>query len=129
MRDLSERLWNVRITCGDWAECLSPSVTVGTGVTGIVLDPPYSTGEHSVKYSADKHKSAGRDIADEVRQWAITVGESDEAKAGILKIALCGYESDKHPMPPNWITYKWKARGGYGSHGQVTREAIDPNQK
>jgi DNA adenine methylase len=125
-RVLSERLRNVRVTCGDWSECLGPSVSVGNGVTGIVLDPPYIVG---AEYYAAGKKQAGRNIAEEVRQWATQMGECDQSKAGQLKMVLCGYEDDKYPMPDNWITVKWKARGGFGNQGKVEREEIDPNQK
>lgn len=125
-RVLAERLINVRITCGDWSECLGPSVTVGNGVTGIVLDPPYIVG---AEYYASGKKQAGRNIAEEVRQWAIQAANSDEARSGYLKIALCGYEDDSYPMPDDWITLKWKARGGFGNQGAVKKEEIDPNHK
>lgn len=119
MRVLAERLRTVRITCGDWTECLSPAVTVGNGITGIVLDPPYTTGEHSIDYAADAHQAKGRDIANEVRAWAIRVGSVNG-----VKIALCGYESEKHPMPEDWLVQDWVALGGFSSTAKVERKEI-----
>lgn len=121
LRILADRLRTVRVTCGDWTACMGESVVdMGPGnITGIVLDPPYSAGEHNVKYAADAHQSAGRDIAEEVRQWAVS-----QSRVPNIRIALCGYESAKHPMPDDWFTYEWKAAGGFGNQGAVTRKLI-----
>ena len=106
MQVLSNRLRSVRVVCGDWTRVLGDSVTIKHGLTGIVLDPPYS---HDIRdeslYAHDN------DIAGDVRQWAIEHGRCPE-----LRIALCGY-ADEHAMPDDWSVYQWKARGGYGSQG------------
>jgi len=82
---------------------LGDSVTVKHGVTGVFLDPPYSSKEHSVTYSADS------DVGAQVREWAIANGDSRG-----LRIALCGYEGE-HVLPDSWECVAWKAQGGYGS--------------
>lgn len=110
---LATRLATVRVACGDWRRVLGESVTVGNGITGILLDPPYSTGEHSVKYAGDTHQAGNRDIADEVREWAIEAGNCSR-----IRIALCGYVSEHHKMPEDWIEKEWKATGGYGNQGE-----------
>jgi D12 class N6 adenine-specific DNA methyltransferase len=102
---LSERLRRVRIACGEWDRVLGPSVTEKHGVTGVFLDPPYSSDEHSVDYAVSG------DVAGAVREWAIGNGENPN-----LRIALCGYEGE-HQMPATWPMLAWKARGGYGSQG------------
>ena len=99
---LSSRLRNVRVACGEWHRVLGESVTVKHGITGVLLDPPYSADEHSVTYSADS------DVAAQVREWAINNGSNPD-----LRIALCGYEGE-HAMPHDWDCVKWKAQGGYG---------------
>ena len=104
-RELSERLRDVRICSGEWDRCLGESVTVKHGITGVFLDPPYSSDEHGVTYSADSDPSA------QVREWAIENGPNR-----MLQIALCGYEGE-HEMPQDWECVAWKARGGYGSQG------------
>lgn len=100
---LSARLRDVRVACGEWERVLGESVTVKHGLTGVFLDPPYSSGEHDVEYSAHT------DVAAEVRAWAIQNGENQD-----LRIALCGYEGE-HEMPASWECVAWKACGGYGS--------------
>jgi hypothetical protein len=104
-QELSERLRDVRVCCGEWHRVLGDSVTFRHGVTGIFLDPPYSEDEHEVTYSAHS------DVAHEVREWAIANGSNPD-----LRIALCGYEGE-HQMPDSWDCVPWKARGGYGSQG------------
>lgn len=103
--ELSNRLRMVRVACGDWTRVLGESVTVKHGLTGVFLDPPYSSSEHSLTYSAHS------DVGAEVRQWALENGEHP-----LLRIALCGYEGE-HDMPETWRCLAWKARGGYGSQG------------
>ena len=101
--ELSGRLRDVRIACGEWDRVLGDSVTVKHGITGVFLDPPYSSDEHDVEYGAHS------DVAADVRQWANENGDNPQ-----LRIALCGYEGE-HAMPDTWDCVAWKARGGYGS--------------
>ena len=101
---LQQRLRRVRVCCGDWKRIMGPSVIYGNGMTGIVLDPPYS---HEVRardlYAEDK------DVSAEVRAWAIEHGDDSR-----LRIVLCGYEGE-HDMPATWECVAWKANGGYGN--------------
>ena len=103
--DLSARLREVRIACGEWDRILGDSVTIKHGVTGVFLDPPYSADEHSVTYAAYTN------VSHAVREWAIENGNNP-----LLRIALCGYEGE-HQMSGSWECIAWKARGGYGSQG------------
>lgn len=105
MRDLAVRLRYVRVACGDWERVLTPSITFRHGTTGVVLDPPYGTGE--VDYSQGGNRSTG--IAEKVREWAIEQGENPD-----MRIALCGYEG-QFEMPEDWTVEEWKAAGGYSS--------------
>jgi hypothetical protein len=104
-QSLSVRLRDVRVTCGSWDRVLSPAVTVGNGITGVLLDPPYDSDEHSVRYAANTNVSGA------VRGWAIDNGGNPD-----LRIALCGYEGE-HVMPATWECVPWKAQGGYGNQG------------
>ena len=102
--ELSNRLRNVRVACGDWTRILGESVTVKHGITGVFLDPPYG-GDRNQEYAVD-----GKNIAADVEEWARENGENS-----LLRIALCGYEGDY--LLPGWHEVKWKAAGGYGSQG------------
>jgi site-specific DNA-adenine methylase len=108
MRQLAERLRNVRVCCGDWQRVCGPSVTVRHGVTGIFLDPPYSdeAGRTSDIYAQDSG-----DVAHAVREWAIEWGIHPRAR-----IALCGYEGE-HELPSGWECVAWKTQYGYGAQG------------
>lgn len=100
---LAQRLRGVRVVCGDWKRVLTPSVTTGHGVTGVVLDPPYDQKERAGNiYACESQVSA------EVRRWAIEHGDDEQ-----LRIVLCGYEGE-HAMPRSWRVVEWKAAGGYG---------------
>ncbi|WP_163869543.1 DNA adenine methylase [Myxococcus eversor] len=119
MQALAERLRHVRVCCGDWSRILSPNVTERIGVTGVMLDPPYSD-------AADRDPSiyAEEDlqVAHLVREWALENGDNPR-----LRIALCGYEGE-HEMPSSWRCVAWKAPGGYaaarGNHENALRERI-----
>lgn len=109
---LALRLRRVRVCCGDWRRVLTPSVTTYIGITGVVLDPPYSHNMRERCYSED------HDISADVREWAIAHGNDPK-----MRIALCGYEGE-HVMPDNWECVAWKAHGGYSrtERGRANRE-------
>jgi len=100
---LALRLRRVRVCCGEWDRIVTASPTWRIGLTGVLLDPPYGVEDRQGVYS---HES--RDLAAQVRQWAISNGDNP-----LLRIALCGYEGE-HDMPPTWSVVAWKAQGGYG---------------
>lgn len=110
MAALAERLANVRVCCGDWSRAMGPTPTVKLGLTGVLLDPPYS---HDLRdatcYAVES------DIGADVRAWAIEHGHDP-----LLRIVLCGYAGE-HEMPDGWTAVLWKAHGGYGLTGQRTR--------
>ena len=110
-RELSDRLRDVRVCCGDWTRVLGDSVTIIHGITGVFLDPPYAD---TANRCADLYAEDSLDVAHDVQEWAITNGENK-----LLRIALCGYEGE-HTMPSNWRCVPWKAQGGYGCQGKTT---------
>lgn len=101
---LSERLRAVRVCCGDWSRVCGPSPTTKQGLTGVFLDPPYSTeaGRQSELYRKDCLSVAHR-----VREWCLKNGDNP-----LMRIALCGYEGE-HEMPASWLCLPWKAKGGF----------------
>ena len=109
MRELAERLRNVRVCCGDWSRVCGPSVTVKHGITGIFLDPPYAA---EAERTSELYAQDSEDVAHAVREYALEWGNDPRAR-----IALCGYEGE-HDMPDSWECIAWKARGGYGSQGE-----------
>jgi len=66
---IAARLRRTRVTCGDWCRVLTPAVTHRHGLTGVLLDPPYTEGTRGL-YGEDSG-----DIASEVRAWAIENGD------------------------------------------------------
>lgn len=112
--ELQARLRRVRVCCGDWTRVLGPAVIFGSGITGILLDPPYG-GEERTKgiYAQD----CGR-VAADVRLWALERGDNPR-----LRIAMCGFEGE-HEMPAEWECVAWKSPSGYGGGKQRHRERI-----
>lgn len=104
MYQLSDRLRRVRVCCGDWKRILGPAPTTRIGTTAVFLDPPYA-----VEDRADVYGEESRDLAHEVREWAIANGDNPE-----LRIALCGYDTE-HKMPETWAELAWKANGGFAN--------------
>lgn len=121
MEALSERLRRVRICSGDWARVCGRVPTVNHGLTGVFLDPPYST---EAGRDVDLYSTEDLSVAHDVREWAIANGDNP-----LLRIALCGYDTE-HAMPDNWQVYRWFAQGGYANFGNgagktnKTREVI-----
>lgn len=115
---LAARLRRVRVCCGDWTRVVGPAVTTCIGITGVLLDPPYTVdaGRDPSLYAHDD-----LEVAHRVRAWALDHGDNSH-----LRIALCGYEGE-HEMPSSWRCVAWKAQGGYGNQGgntNRTRERI-----
>jgi len=111
---LSERLRRVRVCCGDWSRVLGPTPTTRIGVTGVLLDPPYSA---EAKRAKNLYAQDDLSVAHEVREWAIEHGDDP-----LLRIALCGYEGE-HAMPDSWRSVAWKASGGYGARNKDNQNA------
>lgn len=103
---LATRLRRVRVCCGEWDRILGPSPTSKLGLTGVFLDPPYTSDRDPNVYNEDSEGLSKR-----VRDWAIANGDNP-----LLRIALCGYEGE-HEMPSGWEKIAWKAHGGYGTQG------------
>ena len=108
MQLLAERIRRVRVCCGDWSRVCGPTPTAKQGLTGVLLDPPYTkkAGRKNGLYAKDD-----TDIGHAVKDWAAEWG-SDKR----MRIALCGYEGE-YEMPSDWECVAWKAKGGYGSQG------------
>jgi hypothetical protein len=90
---------------------VTPAITTGIALTGVVLDPPY--GEGTQEYAAGGNSDGS--IAQEAWTWAVANGNDP-----LLRIAVCAYD-DGREIPEGWTTYRWKAKGGYGvqSDGQA----------
>ena len=115
MRELHQRLRDVRVTCGDWGRVVKDSITTRNGLTAVFLDPPYTKGD--MDYSAG---GMGQGIADDVRAWCAENGSNPQ-----LRIVLCGHAVEHDALlAQGWHTRTWKAGGGYAR----TDEAIANRQ-
>jgi len=117
LHQVADRLRNVRMCCGDWSRVVSRSVTWRQGLTGVVLDPPYS---HEERYS--QLYRIEEDVGGAVRAWALANGGNP-----LLRIVLCGYDTE-HSMPGTWRSVSWTGKGGLGnqraSNTNRTRETL-----
>lgn len=107
IRFLHERTKDATVLCGDWARAVTPSNYSSTGITGIVLDPPYDEGMHSMRYA--NQSSDG--VAKKVTKWCMENGANPK-----LRIALCGYEGEHNILEKmGWKKIAWDAGKGYGA--------------
>ncbi len=107
MRDLQDRLRNVRVCCGDWSRVCGPTPTIKLGTTGVFLDPPYSD---KAGRDNDIYRCEDADVAHAVRAWCLEHGGDKR-----LRIVLCGYEGEHNNLEKHgWRVEEWKAHGGYG---------------
>lgn len=117
MQALCERLASVRVLCGDWARCVTPSLTTTIGLTGVFLDPPYGeeTGRDMRCYVEE-----GGDIAARCLEWCRANGDNP-----LLRIALCG-EAGEHDalLEQGWTCMAWR-RTGSASRGGSRAETRD----
>lgn len=106
MRALSQRLRSVQITCGDWSRVLTRSPlrldgAAGDRCAGVLLDPPYSTGDTRL------YSEQSQTISAEVRGWCLTADPTH-------RIVLCGYEDEHDAL----LAHGWrKVAGKSGSSG------------
>lgn len=126
MRQLSDRLRLVRVTCGDFERAVTPAVTVSHGPTGIIWDPPYTPDERCPRiYAQEDAKGTPRELT--TAQRAAARARELDAEFGrivrpsgepLLRQVFCGYEGE-HDFP-GWACVPWRARGGYGlqAHGR-----------
>ena len=112
MTSLANRFRNVRVCCGDWSRVCGPSVTTRLGMTGLFIDPPYSTAANRLEglYNQDSLT-----VAHDAREWAVNAGRDP-----LIRIVFAGYE-DEHQFPSDWHKEKWKAKGGYGTQAKQGR--------
>jgi DNA adenine methylase len=105
---LQARLRFVRVCCGDWSRVMGPSVTWKHGLTGIVLDPPYSAEEGRAPHLYRLEDLA---IAHYVRDWCEANGDN-----ALLRIVLCGYGTVHDTLLEHgWRRAMWTANGGLGN--------------
>jgi len=105
MRTLAARLERVRITCGSWERVLTPTPlrtrSGGDPVTGVLLDPPYST-------SHDLYAETEAGISCKVREWCHTAPND-------LRIVLCGYDNEHDDLlDAGWRVIQGKSGSGRG---------------
>lgn len=121
MGQLSQRLSRVRVCAGDWSRVLGPSPTYKLGLTGVILDPPYSAeaGRDNTLYAAESQT-----VAHDVRRWCLEDMTDERGgyagpryKHPLLRLVLCGYEGE-HDMPADWECVAWKTNGGYGNQSE-----------
>jgi hypothetical protein len=102
--ELSSRLRDVRICCGDWSRVVTPVVTSRHGTSAVFLDPPYDAETICKGLYAEEGS-----VSSDVRKWCLENGNNPD-----LRIILCGY-ADEHDMP-GWSVINGKAtNGGYGN--------------
>lgn len=99
--ELSDRLADVRVLCGDWSRAVKPTYTTQHGLTGVFLDPPYDT-DYKTYANSDP-------LLEAICGWCVDNGESEQ-----LRIALCGYEGT---LPIDltdhgWACHAWRSGGG-----------------
>ena len=106
INELSVRLRNVRVACGDWTRVVGNSVTVIHGQTALFLDPPYTA---EAGYAEGLYTHGDKSLGHTVAKWALEHGEDPK-----MRIAMCGYDGE-YQFPDSWECLAWKTAGGYGS--------------
>lgn len=116
MRELAERLRDVRVACGDWERVVKDSVTTRHGMTGLFLDPPYTKG--AMDYAAG---GVGTDLPMRVQAWCGKNGDNP-----LLRIALCGHAGEHDALlDAGWFTGRWTARKGYAASAEARQNSKD----
>ena len=109
-RQLSERLRNVRVVCGDWTRVCGGNWQSKMGICGMFFDPPYGIDDRDTEIY--HHDSTS--IAADVMAWARARGNNPK-----FRIALAGYEEYDTLIEHGWNKYSWEAVGGYANTGKA----------
>jgi DNA adenine methylase len=109
MRDLSARLKNVKVVCGDWSRVCGGNWQAKSKPCGMFFDPPYATqGRDEDIYHHDS-MTVGKDV----EVWCLERGANPN-----YRIVVAGYEDEyKSLVDAGWNMEEWKAGGGYGNSG------------
>jgi len=129
---LSARLRHVRIINGDWMGAVNGSykrvlttgaahtlpVRSGKGQCGVFLDPPYGDVGRGELYGA--HESFS--VAEEVRQWCLTVGDDPK-----WRIVYAGFDQEGTELvEAGWREIEWfrggHLKGGMGNTSKTTKK-------
>lgn len=125
-RDLSERLRNVRVVCGDWTQVCGGNWQDNIGTVGVFFDPPYALKIDQKYNRARVYSQESETVAEDVRRWCLERGDRDS-----YRIVLAGYDGEHDELESHgWSVHKWHTSGGYGktkrsddeSNGQANRE-------
>ena len=112
--DLSARLRNVKVVCGDWSRVCGGSWQALSGqiriLCGMFFDPPYGVEDRDTSvYHHD-----GTTVAGDVMEWVRERGASPD-----FRIVLAGYEEYADLVENHgWWSDGWNARGGYANQGK-----------
>jgi DNA adenine methylase len=107
-RTLGRRLERTRVFCGDFERVLTPAVTTQLGLTGVFLDPPYTS---KANRTTDLYAEDDLQVGERAFEWAIEHGEDPN-----FRIVFCGYENE-YKFPESWGCIPWKANGGMANQG------------
>ena len=115
MRELAERLRDVRVCCGDWKRVVTDGALSYGSTVGVFLDPPYLEDVRTADiYNADDSKT----LAHDVRAWALEHGDDQR-----YRIVLAGYEPEHEAhMPARWRRVVWRGRACMKRSGVVTSQ-------
>jgi DNA adenine methylase len=120
-RELSERLRNVRVVCGDWKRVCGGKWQSKLGTCGIFFDPPYSDTDRDIGVY---HKD-DTSVSLEVARWAI-----DRGNDPLYRIVICGYDSEHAILDDaGWRRMLWKTGGGYGNTKQTDKKSRGQNNR
>ncbi len=120
-RQLSERLRNVRVVCGDWTRICGGNWQDKLGDVGIFFDPPYGITNRDTRVY-DEHDSL--DVAAQVQAWALERGKNPN-----YRIVLAGYEEHKALLEEGWREQLWSAGGGYANTSRGKKKGANQNWK
>jgi DNA adenine methylase len=108
MKQLQNRLFEVKVVCGDWTKVMGGNWRIANGDCAVFLDPPYApeTGRRNKVYKKDELTTAK-----DVLNWCKENGDNR-----LYKIALCGYDGEHNELENmGWTVHSWATSGGFAN--------------
>lgn len=111
MRELAERLRDVRVCTGDWSRIVTKGALSFGATVGVFLDPPYGDDVRT----SDLYATDSGSVSVPVREWCLANGDNPR-----YRIVLAGYEAEHdRRIPGTWRRVRWSASVAYQTSTSV----------
>jgi DNA adenine methylase len=113
-QQLSNRLRNVKVVCGNWDRVCGGDWQDDSGIVGIYFDPPYATEVRNKNIYHHDSLTVGQDV----EKWCLQRGNKPT-----YRIVISGYDGEYLSLiKAGWQTEAWQTQGGYANQSKNKKQ-------